>query len=326
VRLAGRRAALWMTGASVAAAALVRRAASQPAWPLRPLRIVVPFTENGTLAAAARILASPLATEVGADVFVEYRPGAGGAVGTTAVARTDDNHTFLFTSISFVINSAIGRPFYRINDLVPVTSVATLPVLIIAPTSSPLPNLRSIIERAREQPGRHLYGSGGVGTVEHLAGESLCALAGIEMSHVPYRGTSAMLAELDKVPLLCGFASLTSVHPHNPSEAIKVVAVTTRRRIAAFPNIPTVEEAGPVPGYGIDPWAGLFAPPGVPSIGVQKVRRAVDASLREPAVRQMLAAIGAVPSSSSSETFAQLVSQDAERFTALAQRRGIRSD
>jgi tripartite-type tricarboxylate transporter receptor subunit TctC len=303
-------------------------ARAQPAsWPDRPLRIVVPFPPGGAIDAMARLLAPRLSDALGQPAVVENRAGAGGTVGTAAAAQSTDGHTLLMVSIAHAVNPALypRLPYDSTADFSPVAPVAVVPNLLAVPTARPWRTQADLVEAARRRPGELTYGSAGSGTSIHLAGALFCALAKVEMTHVPYRGSGPAVADLVSGRLDAMFDSVTSASPHIASGRLRALAVTTGRRIAAFPDLPTVAEAG-VPGYVVDPWFAMMAPRSLPAEAGERVGGIVGQALQDPAVRERFAAIGAEPMEGNAASLERLVADETAKWGELVRRLGITPD
>src|SRR4051812_7948563 len=237
-------------------------------WPDRPLRNIVPFPPGGAIDAMARLLAPRLSDALGQPVVVENRAGAGGTIGTAAAAQSTDGHTLLMVSIAHAVNPALypKLPYDSSADFAPVAPVAVVPNLLVVPTSRLWHSPAELIEAARRQPGTLTYGSAGSGTSIHLAGALFCALAGIEMTHVPYRGSGPAVADLVSGRLDAMFDSITSAAPHIASGRLRALAGTTGRRSVAFPGLPTLAGAG-VPDHVVGPGVALLGPRPPPAGG-----------------------------------------------------------
>src|SRR5215213_2132345 len=280
-----------------ALAAVSEAGRAQPAsWPDRPLRIIVPFPPGGAIDAMARLLAPRLSDALGQPVVVENRAGAGGTIGTAAAAQSTDGHTLLMVSIAHAVNPALypRLPYDSSADFLPVAPVAVVPNLLAVPAARPWRSVADLTEAARRQPGTLTYGSAGSGTSIHLAGALFCALAGIEMTHVPYRGSGPAVADLVSGRLDAMFDSVTSSAPHITSGRQRALAVTTGQRSAAYPDLPTVAEAG-LPDYVVDPWFAMLAPRSLPAGAGERVGKIVEQAMQDASVRERFAAIGAEP-------------------------------
>ena len=302
--------------------------AQSAAWPDRPVRVIVPFPPGGAIDAMARLLAPRLSDALGRPAVVENRGGAGGTIGTAAAAQSTDGHTLLMVSIAHAVNPALHPrlPYDGAADFAAVAPVAVVPNLLVVPASSPVRDVPALIEAARRRPGDVSYGSAGNGTSIHLAGALFCAMAGIEMTHVPYRGSGPAASDLLAGRIGCMFDSVTSAAPHLAAGRLRALAVTTGRRIAAFPDVPTVAEAGLLPGYAVDPWFAMLAPRSLPAEARARTGAAVAEALRDPALRERFAAIGAEPMAGDAASLERLIADEAARWGELVRRLGIRPD
>ena len=308
--------------------AFSRAAQAQPAsWPDRPLRIVVPFPPGGAIDAMTRLLAPRLSDSLGQSVVVENRAGAGGTIGTGVAAQSTDGHTLLMVSIAHAVNPALypRLPYDSAADFGAVAPVAVVPNLLVVPADRPWRTQADLVAAARRRPGELTYASAGSGTSIHLAGALFCAMAGIEMSHVPYRGSGPSVADLVAGRVDAMFDSVTSAAPHIASGRLRALAVTTGRRIAAFPDLPTVAEAG-VPGYAVDPWFAMLAPRSLPAEARGRVGGVVGRALQDPAVRERFAAIGAEPMEGDAASLGRLVADETVKWGDLVRRLGIQPD
>ncbi|MFT8244881.1 Bug family tripartite tricarboxylate transporter substrate binding protein [Roseomonas sp. BN140053] len=306
------------------AAALARPAAAQGAWPGRTVRIIVPFAPGGTTDIPARITADHLARHLGQAFVVENRSGAGGAVGIRAVAQATDGHTLLHTTSAVAILPALQRDpgFDPLADLQPITLTTASPILLIVRADSPFPNLRSYLARAREAPGKVSFSSSGIGTTVHLAGELLRARAGVDLLHVPYRGsapsaTAVLAGEADS-----GFLSPIEVLPHIRAGRLRVLATAARSRTALAPEAPTITEA--VPNYdGIELWFALFGPRNLPPEVSATLMRQL-APLRSGSVlSDRMAELGADVLLDGPEALAARMRAEVPLWKTIAERAGI---
>ena len=251
--------------------------AAAQAYPARPVRIIVPFSTGTAADIVARQLATRLAESWGQGVTVENLQGAGGNVGAVAAAKANpDGHTLLMLGINHVINPSLyANTGYDIpRDFKPIVKVAAAPLVIIAHPSLPAGSIRELVALAKARPGTIVYGSGGNGSVTHLALEMLKSRAAIDITHIPYRGIAQMLTDLmgNQIPLAS--PAVASALPHVTSGRIKALGVTSIRRSSAFPDVPTVAEAG-YADFDVSAWNGLLAPAGTPDEVVAKVHAEV---------------------------------------------------
>jgi tripartite-type tricarboxylate transporter receptor subunit TctC len=258
---------------------------------------------------------------------VENRPGAGGTIGTASAAQSTDGHTLLMVSIAHAVNPALypKLPYDSSADFAPVAPVAVVPNLLVVPASRPWHSPTELIEAARRQPGTLTYGSAGSGTSIHLAGALFCALAGIEMTHVPYRGSGPAVADLVSGRLDAMFDSITSAAPHIASGRLRALAVTTGRRSVAFPDLPTVAEAG-LPDYVVDPWFAMLAPRSLPAEARERVGRIIGQAMQDASIRERFASIGAEPMTGDAASLGQLIADETVKWGELIRRLGIQPD
>jgi tripartite-type tricarboxylate transporter receptor subunit TctC len=302
-----------------------RRAAAQE-WPRRPLRLIVPFPPGGAIDAMARLLAPRISENVGKPAVVENRSGAGGTIGTQAAAQSSDGHTLLMVSIAHAINPALYSQLpYANADFAAVAPVAVVPNILVVPAGSAVREVKGLIEAARQRPGGMTYASAGNGTSIHLAGALFCSLAGIEMTHVPYRGSSPAVTDLVGGRVDAMFDSITSASSHIASGRLRALAVTPGKRTLAFPDIPTVAEAG-VPGYALDPWFVMLAPRSLPVEARERIGGLVAKELDDPAFRKRLAAIGAEPMQGNAASLENFIAEETTKWGDLIRHLNIRPD
>ncbi|MFP5406242.1 MAG: tripartite tricarboxylate transporter substrate binding protein [Gammaproteobacteria bacterium] len=312
--------------AMAAAMAASTRSLASPAYPDRPLRMIVGFTPGGPNDIVARILAKELSDSLGQPVVVENRPGAGGNIGTDLAAKAaPDGYTLLMGSTGpQAINPAVYRdlPFDVLRDLAPVSLVAQLPNALVINPAVPARTVKELIALAKTEPGRLRYGSSGYGTTLHLSGELFASLAGIQMLHVPYRGTAPAIADVASGQIDLVFAAVPSVLPMVQAGRLRMLAVTTPSRSAALPDIPTVAESG-LPGYEMTPWFGVFTSAGTPAVIVRKLNDEIRKIVAAPSVNDALARQGAEPLSNSPEEFESLLRAEIAKWSRVVKEAGI---
>src|SRR5437879_3360208 len=295
-------------------------------YPTRPVRIVVPFAPGGPNDIIVRLVAQKLTETWGQAFVVENRPGAGGNIGTDFVAKAaPDGYTLLSVGPgSLIINPLIGKvPYDTARDFAPVTLMARAPNALVAHPSLAANSVKELIALARSQPGRIDYGSGGNGSTPHLAGALFAAMAGISLTHVPYKGTAPAMADLIGGQVQIAFLGIPTVLPHVRSGKLRVLAVTGKRRSPELPGVPTVDEAG-APGYELSPWYGLLAPAGTPRAIIGGLNAAVTQVLRIAEMKEKLAAQGAEVAGGSPEEFADLIRADSSNWPRIVKDAGIR--
>lgn len=270
--------------------------AAHAAYPERPIRWIVPFPAAGAMDNIARTLGEEMSQTLGQSIVVENRPGAGGNIGAELVARSPaDGYTMLIVANGMAVNPALYRKlsYDPIKDFAPVSLLAVVPnVLVANKAKTSAKTVPEVIASAKSQPGKYTYASAGNGTSIHLAGELFTSMAGVELLHVPYKGSGPAVTDLLGGQVDYMFDSITSAKPHIDAGKLTAIAVTTSKRSAALPNVPTVAEAG-LPGYELSPWFAAFVPAGTPPAVVETLNRAMVEALRKPAVQKRLAAIGA---------------------------------
>ncbi|HZF77790.1 MAG TPA: tripartite tricarboxylate transporter substrate binding protein [Acetobacteraceae bacterium] len=281
--------------AGLAPALLPAGLRAQGAWPARPVRIVVGFTPAGTTDIAARLLAEPLGRRLGQQVVVENRPGAGGNIGNQVVAQSEpDGYTLLMQTISGgAINYSLYGPRMPIKpeDLAAIALMLRVPNVIFVNPGLPVNTLRELVDYAKARPGRLNIGSSGAGTSLHMTGELLKLEAGLDMTHVPFRGAGPMLQEIIAGRVEVGVDNLPSAIGHIRDGRLRALAVTTRERTPALPDVPTTAEQG-LPGVEATAWFGLQAPARTPRPIVDRISQEVNVIIREPEMARRIADLG----------------------------------
>ncbi|MCT9074098.1 tripartite tricarboxylate transporter substrate binding protein [Cupriavidus gilardii] len=303
--------------------------AAHAAYPERPIRWIVPFPAAGAMDNIARTLGEEMSQTLGQSIVVENRPGAGGNIGAELVARSPaDGYTMLIVANGMAVNPALYRKlsYDPIKDFAPVSLLAVVPnVLVANKAKTSAKTVPEVIASAKSQPGKYTYASAGNGTSIHLAGELFTSMAGVELLHVPYKGSGPAVTDLLGGQVDYMFDSITSAKPHIDAGKLTAIAVTTSKRSAALPNVPTVAEAG-LPGYELSPWFAAFVPAGTPPAVVETLNRAMVEALRKPAVQKRLAAIGAEPIGSTPAELKQHLAKETDKWGKLIRTRGIRAD
>lgn len=303
--------------------------AQSPAWPDRPLRIVVPFPPGGGVDIVARLLAEPLREALGQPVLVENRAGAAGMIGAQAVARaTPDGTTLLLCSAGEVAVAPHLNPtrmgYDAERDLAPVSLVVRVPNVLIVHPAVAATTPAELIALARAQPGRLTYSSSGTGNLQHLNGELFNRLAGVETVHVPYRGTAPALADVAGGRVTMTFGSLAAALPLVRGGQVRALAVTSRRRMAALPDTPALAEA--LPDYELVNWFGLFAPAGTPPERIARLHQAAAAALRDAALAAKLLEQGAEASPLAPAEFGRFVAAESAKFGRIIRDGNIRAE
>lgn len=317
--------------ALAAAAALAMAActavafAQAPAYPTKPVRIIVPYPAGGTTDIIARLAAAQLSERLRQPFVVENRAGASGAIGSVAVAQAAaDGYTLVMgTASSHGINSALQKnlPYDAVKDFAPVTVVASTPNIIVVHPSVPARTLGELLALAKARPGQINFGSTSPGGSPHMSAELLKMMAGVDMTHVPYKGASPMLTDLMGGQIQAGFDNLPSTIAFVRSGKLRALAVTTAQRWPGAADIPTVAES--VPGYEVSGWFGLLAPAGTPRAVLDTLQTAVAQAVRDPEVTRQLRSLGAEPVASRPEAFAQQIRADVDKWRGVVKATGV---
>ena len=295
------------------------------AYPVKPIRMIVPFPAGGATDILARALSQKLGEKIGHTVVVDNRPGAGGTIGADAASKSPaDGYTLLLaTSSTHSIGPAINprMPYNADADFTPIAYVASSPNIVLVPNASPSKSMRDFIDYARKNPGRLNYASSGNGTIVHLTTEYFKAQSDTFILHIPYRGTALAMPDLisGKVDVL--FDSLVTGMPHVKDGKLRALAVTTLQRTALAPGLPTVAES--LPGFESITWFGLYGPKALPAELTSKINQAVNAALEDADVKERFARLGAEPTGGTPQAFAAMVKSDTAKWKKIIAERKI---
>ncbi len=303
-------------------------ARAQPGWePGRPVTLLVGFAPGGGTDIIARLLSPALQQSLGVPIAVENRPGASGTIAAQANSRAaPDGHTVLMSTVSasaVVPPQMTPPPFDNHRDQTAIALAATVPLVVVVPTSSPARDLAGLIARARENPGGLNYASSGVATQQHLAAELLSMAAGIRMTHVPFRGTGQAVNEILAGRIDLAIDTFPTYLPHIRGDRVRALATTTPGRIDWLPDLPTVAESG-FPGFDANVWYMLMGPAGLPAPIRDRWAAALNAALADPVLRPRIREAGFLPGGGTSAEASALLARDAERYGALIRQAGIR--
>jgi tripartite-type tricarboxylate transporter receptor subunit TctC len=298
-------------------------------WPNRPVRFIVPFTPGGANDLLPRLFAEPLQRSIGQPVVVENRPGAGSNIGTAYVAgQPPDGHTLLLASVGLVVNVSffVKLPYDAIRDFAPVSMVATIPFVMTVSPALGVNSLKELVALLKAKPGS-TYATAGIGTSHHLASELLKSMIGAELTHVPYKGAAQIVPALLAGDVTFSIASISSLVPHFKSGKLRALAVAGRERTPLLPDVPTMAEAGPLPGYAIDVWFGVLAPAGTPRHIIDRLNADINAVVRDPnVVRDKLAPVGLSPVGTTPERFMELMKIDLVKYAKIAKDANIKPE
>jgi tripartite-type tricarboxylate transporter receptor subunit TctC len=300
-------------------------AMAQADWPSRAVRIVVPSPPGGGTDIVARVLVVHFSKAFGQQFFVENRPGAGNMIGIEHVARSaPDGYTLLMVPATLALNSVLYKkvPYDPIRDFAPITLAATAPLVLVVHPSVQAQSLAEFVALAKREPGKMSYGTAGIGTAPHLCMELLKSMAGIDLVHVPYKGTAPAIADVIGGQIQAMFSTALTARPHIDSGRVRALAVSGTQRVAALANVPPVAEAG-VPGYAAIQWYGLLAPAGTPQPIVVRLNAEAARSLKTAEMRERLAGDGAEPHGSTPEEFGALIKSELDKWTRVTRSAGI---
>lgn len=326
----GRKAYLPILALLAGAAALLCMAPNAGAQTASdPTRLVVPYVPGGSTDILARTLADYLSNRLSIPMVVVNQPGAGGTIGTTAVARSAPNGFTLVmaTNGTHAINASLFSKlqYDPVKDFSPITMVAAVPLVLVVPARSDIHSIKDLIT-AGTTAGRKLnFGSAGIGASGHLAGEMLRMEGRLDANHVPYKGDAQALVDLIGGQIDFMFANMPAAAAHIKAGTIRALAVSTGRRSAELPDVPTVREAG-YPSLAVDPWYGVLAPAGTPPARVAQLNKAFNTALQDPDVTLRLKTLGATPLGTTAEEFAQTIAADTVKFRAVVKASGARID
>jgi tripartite-type tricarboxylate transporter receptor subunit TctC len=299
--------------------------AAAQGWPTRQVRFIVPFPPGGSTDVAARALADKLSTGLGQQAVVENRGGAGGALGAGEAARAQpDGYTILFAAnaVSLLHLAVKNLPYDTLRDFVAITQVTTQPNVFAVHPSVPASNIKELVTYAKANPGKLSYGHSGAGGGQHLTGELLKKMAGIDMVGIPYKGGGQLITDLIGNQIQVGVAGTTPMIPHHQAGRIKILALTSLERFPPLPDIPTVVEAG-YPGFESSQWLGLLAPRGTPQEVVVKLHAETVKALKLPDVRERLIRAGLQPVGNTPAEFTHVIRSEIEQFGKLARELGV---
>ena len=314
-------------GAMALACALSGAAAHAQAYPVKPVRIVNPFSPGGSLDLVARLLAKSLSSELGQQFIVENRPGAGGSIGVELVAKAaPDGYTLLIVQSSITVNPSLQRKvgYDPVKDFEPISKVSSYMFFVVAHPSLPARNVKSLISLAKAKPGEIPYASVGVGSGTHLAGELFGHMAGVRLAHIPYKGTGQVMPDLLGGQIALTFGS-TSVVPHVKQGKLYALGVTGARRSAVLPEVPTVAESG-IPGYEVTAWNALFAPAGTPMAILARLNELTRKNIAQSEAKSVMDAQGLDGDTGTSAELAALVKTELAKWARVIKVAGIKPE
>jgi tripartite-type tricarboxylate transporter receptor subunit TctC len=319
----------WLYAAAAAFLTLGAAGALAQTYPAKPIRLVVPFPPGGTTDILAREAGARLATTLGQPVVIDNRPGAGGNIGSDLVAKAaPDGYTLLMGTVgTHAINPSLysKMPYDHVKDFAPVILVAGVPNVLEVTPSLPVNSVADLIKLAKEKPGQINFASSGSGTSIHLSGELFKAMAGVDMTHVPYKGSAPALTDLMGGQVQVMFDNLPSSLPFIKAGKLRAIAVTSLKRAPALPDVPTISESG-LPGFEASSWFGVLAPAGTPPGVVARINAEINKWLQSPEGKDQLLAQGAQAAGGTPEQFAAHIRAETEKWAKVVKASGAKVD
>jgi tripartite-type tricarboxylate transporter receptor subunit TctC len=314
----------FLQSVGIAALGIWPRRAGAQAYPTRPVRIVIGVPAGGPLDVSARLVGQRLSERLGQPFIIDNRPGAGGNIGTEAVVRAPaDGHTLLLAFAANAINASLFKElnYDFIRDIAPVASINRIPIVLAVHPSFPAKTVAELIAYAKANPGKVDMATPGKGTGPHLAGELFKMMAGVDLVHVPYRGSGPMMPDLLSGQVQVAFDAASSFVEHIRAGKLRALAVATATRLEALPDIPTVGDS--VPGFEASGWCGLGAPRNTPASVIERLNREVNAALADPTIKARLADVGAVVLAGSPADFGTFIADETQKWAKVVRFAGI---
>ena len=308
------------------APALATAADVDPRYPVKPIRMVVPFSPGSASDFLSRTIGQKLGEALGQQIVVDNRPGAGGVVGTVMVANAAaDGYTLILMAPPLLVNAIIHQPepYRPLDDFTPLTQIASLPNLLVVPAAFPAKSVKELIATAKSRPGELNFGSAGIGSLSHLSGELFKSAAGIDVVHIPFKLFSDAMGEMYAGRVHLYVSPISAVIPGVKDGRLRPLAVTTRKRSAQLPEVPTMSEAG-LPEFQFDAWFGVAAPARMSAALVLRLNRDIGAVVRSPDIAERFARQGVEPVTGTPAEFAQLVKADYAKYRKLVAEAGIK--
>ena len=323
-----RRTLIAASLSALALSAIVLPAQAEDKWPSKPITYVVPFPAGGTTDILARLIGQKLGPALGTTVIIDNRPGAGGNIGSELVSRAaPDGYTIMGGTISsHSINASLYKLSYDpLKSFAPITLIGTNANVLVVNPSSPFKSVKELVAAARAKPGSLSFASAGNGTSQHLSAELFKTMTGIGMVHIPYKGSAPAIQDVigGQVPLM--FDTTVVAGPFIQSGKVRPLAVTSAKRVASLPDVPTMAEAG-VPGYEVVSWQAMFAPAGTPSAIVQRLQTEVAAILKQPDVQERFAKLGVDPSGMAPQQLAEFQAAEIAKWAKVVKAANVKVD
>ena len=314
-------------GLTLAAGCMFALGAFAQQYPSKPIRIIVPQSAGGSTDLVARPLAQQLAQTLGASVVVENRPGAGSVIGTDLVAKAaPDGYTLLAVAASVTMSPSLYKlPFDPLRDLAPISQLTSLPNILVVHPSMPIKSVKELIAFVKARPGQLNFGSSGIATGTHLSMELLMYMTGMKMVHIPYKGGSLNVNALIGGETQVNFSTISTALPHVQSGRLRGLAVSTAKRAAAAPDVPTIAQAG-VPGYDYSSWIGLLAPAKTPQAIIAKLNAESIKAMQAPEMKAIMAVEASEPVGSTPDEFDTVMKTEVARWMKVVKAAGIKSE
>jgi tripartite-type tricarboxylate transporter receptor subunit TctC len=305
--------------ASVLALTILGGTAMAQAWPVKTISLVVPFPSGGTTDVLARAVGVELSKNLGQPVIVESKPGAGATLGADFVSKAKpDGYTLLMGAVHHTIATSVYKklPYSFQKDFAPVTTVALVPNILVINPATPAKNVAELVSYAKANPGKLTFGSNGNGTAQHLIGAQFEVMGGVEILHVPYKGSGPLTTDLLGGQISMSFDTITPVLQHIKAGKLRPLAVTTAKRSSTLPDVPTLDESG-MKGFNLGTWFGILAPAATPKDIVVRLNTEIVKIINSPDFKKKMAEIGAEPIGNSPEQMAAQIKDDTDRYAKL---------
>jgi tripartite-type tricarboxylate transporter receptor subunit TctC len=314
--------------APLAVLAVLAAPAHAQGWPTKPVKIVVPFPAGGPTDVLTRAMADKISNQLGQAVVVENKPGAGGSIGADLVAKSaPDGYTLVMaTSSTHSIGPSLAKLAYDPQkDFTPIVWVGSATNILVVTPSLAANNVKELVELARKNPGKLNYATSGVGTVVHLTTEYFASMAGVQFTHVPYKGVGQSIPDLMSGQVSILFDNIMTAQPHIRSGSVKALAISSPRRSPLVPDVPTVAESG-LPGFESLTWFGIFGPANTPKPVVDRVNAEVNKALQDPDVLARFANLGFDPAGGTPAAFAMVVKRDADKWSKVIRDANVKAE
>jgi tripartite-type tricarboxylate transporter receptor subunit TctC len=298
------------------------------AYPVKPIRFVIPFSPGGAADVPARMIGQELARTLGQQVITDNRPGAGGGIGAEAVAKSPpDGYTLLMISNTHAISASLYKKlnYDILKDLAPVMQIAAAPNVLVVHPSIPARNVKQLIALAKSRPGAIDYASSGNGSAQHLFAALFTSMAGVKMNHVPYKGSAQATTDLIAGHIQVSVPGINNVLQHVKAERLRALGVTSTYRAAELPEVPTIAEAG-VTGYEAILWLGIMAPGGTPASTIARLNSEITRILRQPEIKEGFARVGTDVLATDPQKFGALIKSEIDKWAKVVKETGVQAN